>query len=118
MKQIKTTKTAEEYCKQNVKSLPFINVLKHSYDIQFKERPDYAYIKFLLKKIVLDINKVPMKMFDWKNYLAYNRSSVPFDSINFDDLFKDYNQLSEGYGTLSHKEKNIANMKEKNKKLP
>ena len=118
MKEIKTSKTAEEYYKQNVKSLPFINVLKHSYDIQFKERPDYTYIKFLLKKIVLDINKVPMKMFNFKNDLAYNRSNVAFDSINFDELFKDDNNLCEVYGTLSYKEKNIANMKEKNKKVP
>ena len=112
MKQIKAVDPAEKFCQQSKNSIHFTNILKYSYNLEFKERPDYTYIKFLLKKIVLDIDKVPMKMFDWQNSQGHKSNNVPFDNTNFDELFKDYTKLSETFGMQNYKE-NIANMQEK-----
>jgi hypothetical protein len=39
--------------------------LKYSYSLEYKKRPDYSYIRWLLKKILLDRNYVPDCQYDW-----------------------------------------------------
>jgi len=36
------------------------DVLELAYNIKFEERPNYEKIKFMLKKILLDNNEIPL----------------------------------------------------------
>ena len=55
--QYKITTTARNYLTEETKFLyPF---LKYAYKIGYEERPDYQYIRFILKKILLDKNFIP-----------------------------------------------------------
>ena len=40
-------------------------LLEYAYSLDYEEEPDYERIIFMFKKIVLDMNEVPMKVFDW-----------------------------------------------------
>jgi|TARA_B110000305_G_C19351178_1_gene594342 hypothetical protein len=38
---------------------------EYIYELKFEEEPNYGKIKFLLAKILLDIDKIPDMAFDW-----------------------------------------------------
>ena len=65
IRKLKVHNSAKKYCKG--KSIHFRAILEYAYKIEFDEKPNYTYIKFLLKKILLDLNRVSMEMFNWKS---------------------------------------------------
>ena len=40
-------------------------MLKYSYNLEYAERPNYNYLRFMLKKILLDLDYIPDNTFDW-----------------------------------------------------
>ena len=44
----------------------FAELLKYAYIIEFTEKPNYDHIRFMLKKILLDLNQIPSPAFNWK----------------------------------------------------
>jgi hypothetical protein len=42
-----------------------IDILNYAYNLEFEEKPDYARLKFMLQKIMLDKEYIPNKIFDW-----------------------------------------------------
>ena len=54
MSKLKTQNTAMEYCIG--RSYPLASILDYAYKIKFEEKPNYDEIRFLLKKIMLDMN--------------------------------------------------------------
>jgi hypothetical protein len=39
--------------------------LNYAYNLEFDERPDYARLKFMMQKIMLDKEYIPLQRFDW-----------------------------------------------------
>lgn len=54
----------EEFCSGNSSHL--IEILRYVYTIEFKERPDYEKIRFMLKRVLLDLNLSPQEAFEWR----------------------------------------------------
>ena len=54
MSYLKTKKSAKEFCEG--KSYVFAGILEYAYNIDFYAKPNYNEIKFLLKKVLLDLN--------------------------------------------------------------
>jgi hypothetical protein len=46
-------------------SIHFLPLLRYAYSLEFNEEPDYEKIRFMLKKIVLDIDQRPSDYFNW-----------------------------------------------------
>ena len=61
----KLNKSARSYCKEKASHLA--SVLEYAYKIEYEEKPDYDFIRFELKKVLLNMNVVPKKVFKWKN---------------------------------------------------
>ena len=74
MKEFKIKTKAEEYCQE--KAIYFTPILEYAYEIGFKDRPDYTKLKFMLKKMVLDLNLIPTEVFNWRKN-AKNVNQVP-----------------------------------------
>ena len=88
MKNLKTENSAKQYC-QGGKSVHFADILEYSYNIDFDAKPDYKQIKFMLKKILLDMDHIPHKMFNWKKKSAYALQNIPsISEKQFDDIQK------------------------------
>ena len=98
---IKTKNKDEKYRKileqkmniniQNIcKDLPleFVDFLKYSRDLQFEIKPDYNYLKELLKKVLEKNNSAGSNIFDFYNYL---------DKKNMNDDKKLKNNLENKY---------------------
>ena len=53
----------------------FMDLLNYAYSIEFLEKPDYNKLRYLLKKILLDIDQVPSPNFVWsiKAYHPFQR---------------------------------------------
>jgi hypothetical protein len=66
MKKLKENQTAKEYCKG--KAIHFAEILEYAYGLEFEEEPDYNFLRFMLKKIVLNMDMAPKKCFEWKNH--------------------------------------------------
>jgi hypothetical protein len=64
MKKLKCMSSASQYCEE--KACKFIDVLEYAYKIEFDEKPNYAHIKFLLKKILLEMDQIPVAAFNWR----------------------------------------------------
>ena len=62
-------KTAEQYCQGKASFLT--EVLHHAYEIKFEEQPNYDKIRFLLKKILLDQDVVPVVPFVWNHQAGF-----------------------------------------------
>ena len=87
-------------CRQ-FNSLHLIPFAKEVFSYEFKEKPNYNKLRFLLEKNLLDKNTVPNKQYDWNtseyecalqqsNYkLAHliSNESILFHSHNIDELF-------------------------------
>ena len=54
------------------------------YSITFSEKPNYNKLKFLLKKELLDLEKVPDKKYDW-NQDHFKSLAADFKSIISDE---------------------------------
>ena len=57
MKKVKTESSASEYCQG--KSIHLTPLLEYAYKIEFDAKPNYDEIRFLLKKVLLDMNQIP-----------------------------------------------------------
>ena len=60
----KLESSAFKYCMGKASVLT--PVLEYAYNLAFRERPDYSKITFMLKKTLLDMNKIPEKSFNWR----------------------------------------------------
>ena len=87
MKKHKIQMSAKKKCQGN--SVHFQNILEYAYDIKFEEKPDYAYLKFMLKKILLEMDHVPQKMFNWKSRSAYLIKYEISNECDMDNLFEE-----------------------------
>jgi hypothetical protein len=47
--------------------IPFADAI---YALEFKEKPDYAKLRFLLTKELLNVGMTPNKQFDWNHGLV------------------------------------------------
>ena len=63
MRDFKASKTAEEFLER--KTMALKPVLEYAYNLEFEEEPEYEKLKFMLKKILLDENMIPIDKFDW-----------------------------------------------------
>jgi hypothetical protein len=54
------------------------------YSLYFSEKPNYNKLKFLLKKELLDLDKVPDKKYDW-NQEHFKSVQADFKSIISDE---------------------------------
>ena len=54
---------AKDFCNEQTKFLS--PLLKYSYNLEYTQRPDYNYLRFMLKKILLDRDYIPDTSFDW-----------------------------------------------------
>ena len=43
----------------------FLQFLSYSYSLEFEQRPDYNRLRFLLKKVLMNMDVVPNIHFDW-----------------------------------------------------
>ena len=61
--------------------------------MKFDEKPDYSKLRFQLTKILLDIEIVPSKKFDWNEYYE-SRVNIKIgenDKIDYSkDVFEEY----------------------------
>ena len=57
-KEFKCGKSPEQICRDEAKS--FIEVLTYAQSLDFHEKPDYDKIRFMLKKIMLNIDQKPV----------------------------------------------------------
>ena len=71
----------------------FLEVFEYAQSLEYYERPDYQYIKFLLRKICLDKNIVPGMRFIWKDRIKdlleksdEHESEKKDDKLNFKSL--------------------------------
>ena len=65
-------------------------MLEHAYAIEYDERPDYAKIKFMLQKILLDNDKEPVQEFNWRQVIKtpfqIQKSPKPSEDIMFNSV--------------------------------
>ena len=64
MKKVKIENSATEYCEG--KSIHLTALLEYAYKIEFAAKPNYDEIRFLLKKVLLDMNQIPKVPFIWR----------------------------------------------------
>ena len=57
-KKFKMESSAREFCKRN-NTRQFIEILNECYGMLYDETPNYTKLKFMLKKIILNMNKLP-----------------------------------------------------------
>ena len=50
--------SAREFCKRN-NTRQFTEILNECYGMLYDETPNYTKLKFMLKKIILNMNKLP-----------------------------------------------------------
>ena len=64
MRDFKENCSPKNYCQGNAKCLT--PILEYAYALSFSEKPNYNYICFLFKKVLLDLDQVPSESFNWK----------------------------------------------------
>ena len=69
------------------------------YDLKFKEKPDYDYLRWLLKKNLLDIDVAPNKQFDWIQKLEEGKFS------HMNDLYIDMVKIQSKRGHIKLSER-------------
>jgi hypothetical protein len=67
--------------------------LRYSYDLKFAETPNYEKLRFLLKKILLDIGQVPVDYFCWKKNASHLKDDIRFDGAS-NSIFINSEELS------------------------
>lgn len=71
---------------------------KYIYQLNFKEKPDYQKMRFLLEKVLLDIDIVPGKYLDWTTEASESSQSLESKESSCD---MDPRDLSEDYGAIN-----------------
>ena len=80
--------------------IPFISEV---FSLGFEDTPDYDKLRFMLLKILLEINSVPNKKFDWNEHVQeqpdeqvyINKAYSPIMSEDV-DMAEDINEISDG----------------------
>lgn len=49
--------------------LSLLEFANEIYNYEFKEKPNYKKLKFLLTKQILNLDKIPDKVFDWNKHI-------------------------------------------------
>ena len=78
IREFKTQTPAKDFLSKKAKHL--IPMLSYAYDLQFEERPDYERLKFMFRKVLMDKDYLPDKIFDWSL-----RQGQTFNKINRDE---------------------------------
>lgn len=75
-KNLKLTVPLSELCasKKGNKMLAFMEIV---FDMKFEDEPEYAKLRFMLTKILLDQNSVPNHEFDWNSYINTSFNRMP-----------------------------------------
>lgn len=63
--------------------IPFADAI---YALEFKEKPNYAKLRFLLTKELLNVGMTPNKQFDWNHGLVQRRAFDSFISEESDNI--------------------------------
>ena len=63
IREFKTYSSAKDFLNKKAKYL--IPMLSHAYDLEFKEKPDYERLKFMFRKVLMDKDYLPDRIFDW-----------------------------------------------------
>lgn len=68
-KEYKLSQKPKQFCTEMscTHLIPFAEAI---YALEFKEKPDYAKLKFLLTKELLNVGMIPNKQFDWNSGLV------------------------------------------------
>ena len=69
MRKFKIKSSAKEYC--GGKAIHLTPILEYAYQLGFKEQPNYDKLRFMLRKILLDLDQTPIYIFNWRKNAKY-----------------------------------------------
>ena len=83
-KKRKIESTARSLC-EDMDCFLLYDFAQEIYSLEFKEKPDYAKLRFLLTKVLLDQDLAPSNKFDWNNHIDPPINLDINEQVDFDE---------------------------------